>query len=91
MINEVGTLVLFLPPYFPDNNPVEEVFSKLNEVYEMELEMEHLDLEDIVASLLRTVNVDSPLWNLQHVVMCIIILVDWITQFGMTCVYYAHT
>ena len=45
MINEVGTLVLFLPSYFPDYNPIEEVFSKLKaliEVYKMVLEMEHL-------------------------------------------------
>ena len=29
MINEVGALVLFLPLYYPDFNPIEEAFSKL--------------------------------------------------------------
>ena len=29
MINEAGALVLFLPPYSPDFNPIEEAFSKL--------------------------------------------------------------
>ena len=67
MINEVGALVLFLPPYSPDFNPIEEAFSRLKaliKVYEMEhLEMEHLDLEDIVlaASLLRTANAGLPI------------------------------
>ena len=42
MINEVGALVLFLPPYSPDFNPIEEAFSKLKALEH--LEMEHLDL-----------------------------------------------
>ena len=35
MINEVGALVLFLPPYSPDFNPIEEVFSKLKALEHM--------------------------------------------------------
>ena len=30
MIEDVGALVHFLPPYSPDLNPIEEAFSKLN-------------------------------------------------------------
>ena len=60
---------MFLPPYSPDFNPTEEAFSKLKaliKVYEMELEMEHLDLQDIIlahsaASLLKTVNAGLPI------------------------------
>ena len=29
MIEEVGALLLFLPPYSPDLNPIEEAFSKV--------------------------------------------------------------
>ena len=29
LINEVGALVHFLPPYSPDYNPIEEAFSKV--------------------------------------------------------------
>ena len=29
MIPEVGALILFLPPYSPDHNPIEEAFSKV--------------------------------------------------------------
>jgi len=30
MIEEVGALVHFLPPYSPDYNPIEQAFSKVN-------------------------------------------------------------
>ena len=29
LIKEIGCLVLFLPPYSPDLNPIEETFSKI--------------------------------------------------------------
>ena len=29
MVEEVGALVMFLPPYSPDYNPIEELFSKV--------------------------------------------------------------
>ena len=31
VINEVGALVMYLPPYSPDYNPIEEAFSKLKQ------------------------------------------------------------
>lgn len=51
MIEEVGALVLFLPPYSPDYNPIEEAFGKLKVItksYEMELDCEEMDITDIV-------------------------------------------
>ncbi len=51
MIQGVGALVIFLPPYSPDYNPIEEAFSKVKALvkgYETDLEMEEMDLEDIV-------------------------------------------
>ena len=46
MVEQVGALVLFLPPYSPDFNPIEELFSKLKvtiKQYEENFEMEEMD------------------------------------------------
>ena len=62
MINKVGALVLFFPLYSPDFNPIEEAFSKLKaliKVYEIELEMEHLDLEDIVLATFSSITAED--------------------------------
>ena len=52
MIEELGTLVLFLPPYSPDYNPIEEAFSKVKSMLKlMDKEAEVTeDLESIVLS-----------------------------------------
>ena len=51
LINEVGALVLFLPPYSPDYNPIEEAFSKLKttiRAYEAASEMDIKHLQTIL-------------------------------------------
>ena len=51
MIISIGALVIFLPPYSPDYNPIEEAFSKVKtliKAYESDLEMNHMDMMDIV-------------------------------------------
>ena len=53
MIQEVGAMVMFIPPYSPDFNPIEELFSKLKKTikwFESNLESEEMDLETIVCS-----------------------------------------
>ena len=46
MLHSLGTLVLFLPPYSPDYNPIEEAFSKLkSQIKEYELDMEMQNYE----------------------------------------------
>ena len=58
MVEEVGALVLFLPPYSPDYNPIEELFSKLKATikqYEVNLEMEEMDLQEIVLAAFSTI------------------------------------
>ena len=58
MIEEVGALVLFLPPYSPDYNTIEELFSKLKSTikqYETDLQMQRLDLEEIVLAAFSTI------------------------------------
>ena len=49
MINEMGALVHFLPPYSPDYAPVEEAFSKVkSQLIAMESEAQLLDLETLL-------------------------------------------
>ena len=57
MIEEVGTLVHFLPPYSPDFNPIEETFSKVKaEMKNLEDSMaDMLDIETIVLNAFTTV------------------------------------
>ena len=58
MIQRVGAMVIFLLPYSPDYNPIEEAFSKVKTLvkeYESNLEMDSMDIEDIVLSALNLV------------------------------------
>lgn len=51
MIEEVGALVLYLPPYSPDYNPIEEAFGKVKtttKAYEQEMGLGEMDIIDIV-------------------------------------------
>lgn len=57
MIEDVGALVQFLPPYSPDMNPIEEMFSKVKtEMKHMEASMTSImDTETIALSAFSTV------------------------------------
>ena len=58
MVEQVGALVLFLPPYSPDFNPIEELFSKLKvtiKQYEENFENEEMDLREIVLAAFSTI------------------------------------
>lgn len=56
MIQEVGALVHFLPPYSPDYNPIEGAFSKVKAVLKaMELEAQVLDVETVVLSAFSSI------------------------------------
>ena len=51
MIQQVGAIVLFLPPYSPDYIPIEELFSKVKKAikqYESSLHNNEMDLQTIV-------------------------------------------
>lgn len=58
MIHEVGALVHFLPPYSPDYNPIESMFSKLKtEMKTIEPEFESsTDIETIILTALTSVS-----------------------------------
>ena len=61
MIEEAGALVHFLPPYSPDFNPIEEMFSKVKiEMKNQEQSMAGVpDIETIVLSAFSTVTPDD--------------------------------
>ena len=49
-VEEVGALLLFLPPYSPDFNPIEEAFSKVKSTLKLyNYNMEHIsDIETLL-------------------------------------------
>ena len=66
MINEVGALLLYLTPYSPDHNPMEELFSKLKYMtkhYEKQSEFQEMDIESILyAALSHITEEDCQHW-----------------------------
>ena len=54
MIEETGALLLFLPPYFPDFNPIEEAFSKVLRKLDQEAEVFE-DTEELVLAAFSTI------------------------------------
>ena len=60
-IEDVGALVLFLPPYSPDLNPIEELFSKVKTTLKsFEFEMAHItDLQTLLLSSFTSVTVED--------------------------------
>ena len=53
MIEEVGAIVHYLPPYSPDLNPIEETFSKVN--------AEIRNLEQ--SSMVDVLNIETEVWT----------------------------
>ena len=60
-IEDVGALVLFLPPYSPDLNPIEELFSKVKTTLKsFEFDMAHItDLQTLLLSSFTSVTVED--------------------------------
>ena len=59
MINGVGALLMYLPPYSPDYNPIEGLFSKLKttvKMYEKNSESNEMDTESIVYASLAHIS-----------------------------------
>ena len=51
LLHSLGALVLFLPPYSPDYNPIEEAFSKVKSLirdYEVDAEMQTMNMQEII-------------------------------------------
>jgi len=51
MIQQVGAMIMFLPPYSPDFNPIEEMFSKVKKTikwYESNLQSSDMDMRTVI-------------------------------------------
>ena len=62
LIQEVGVLIHYLPPYSPDYNPIELLFSKVKtslRAMELELTTNVLDIETIILAAFATVTVND--------------------------------
>ena len=78
MIEDVGALVHFLPPYSPDLNPIEETFSKVKtEMKNIQQCMTNLlDTETIVLSAFTTITPDDCKgWILNTIIICTLITI----------------
>ena len=63
-ISEVGALTLFLPPYSPDLNPIEELFSKVKTTLKSaEAHMVHVtDLQTLLLASFAVTEEDGQGW-----------------------------
>ena len=54
LLHSLGATVLFLPPYSPDYNPIEEAFSKVKFLigdYEVDAEMQTMNMQEIILTV----------------------------------------
>ena len=66
-LEDLGVLVCFLPPYSPDMNPIEELFSKVKYVMKAnEFDLEGQDLETCILSGFASVTADDCKKWIQH-------------------------
>ena len=72
MIQELGTLVHFLPPFSSDHNPIEEALSKVKaEMKDMEKEAQAKDdLETLVLAAFTTITPEDCQKWIQHTGIC---------------------
>ena len=67
-IEDVGALVLFLPPYSPDLNPIEEVFSKVKySLKTISIELPHItDLNTLLLASFTTATMEDCVGYINH-------------------------
>ena len=59
-VQDVGSLLIFLPPYSPDLNPIEELFSKVKKVMKSsQLELSQIDIETLLLASFATVTTED--------------------------------
>lgn len=57
MIEDVGALVHYLPPYCPDCNPIELAFSKAKRcIKDLEVSMADADIETLVTAAFASIS-----------------------------------
>ena len=66
-INEFGSTVHFLPPYSPDYNPIENIFSKVKKVIkQLEISMNDLDIDELILSAFSTITPEDCVNSINH-------------------------
>ena len=89
LICGTGALLIYLPPYFPDYNPIEELFSKLKtvtKVYEQDREAGDMDTESIIyASLAHISATDCQNWILDSK-----LIIVWYFETFSYCIFVNH-
>ena len=81
MIQQVGAIVHFLPPYSPDYNPIEEAFSRLKTEMKAMEEAQVTDIEIIVLPVFLCISqwlqpVDQRQFNLLLILVTVMIAAD---------------
>ena len=64
-IQDVGALLIYLPPYSPDLNPIEELFSKVKKVMKS-LEMDQNDIETLLLASFASVITEDCIGWIRH-------------------------
>lgn len=66
MIEDVGAMVIFLPPYSPDFNPIEECFSKVKNIIKSIDDMPGIDYEAIILTAFTHITVQDCINWIKH-------------------------
>ena len=64
-IQDVVALFIYLPPYSPDLNPIEELFSKVKKVMKS-LEMDQNDIETLLLASFASVTTEDCIGWIRH-------------------------
>ena len=64
-IQDVGELLIYLPPYSPDLNPIEELFSKVKKVMKSS-EMDQNDIEILLSASFASVTTEDCIGWIRH-------------------------
>ena len=64
-IQDVGALLIYLPPYSPDLNPIEELFSKVKKVMKSS-EMDQNDIETLLLASFASVTTEDCIGWIRH-------------------------
>ena len=70
-IERVGARLLPLPPYSPDFNPIEEMFSKFKEFLRRAAARTRIDLVETIGEALRLVKTEDILGWFQQAGLCV--------------------
>ena len=66
MIEAAGAAVLYLPPYSPDFNPIENMWSKVKQYLRSAAARTHETLLSAIAAALRTIGIDDCVGFFRH-------------------------